>query len=678
MRLDGRLDWVGVSLMALGAGLAVAALAIRKPPPPLEPARAAAVAAAQAAAEVVAAEQRALRERAESAASLERLQVALSYPPHVPTLVDLFANEDWWAPFRQDMAVSRAVVGDTVATYGSPDLGDADRGAVAEARRLGSATRVLACNGQPLVVAATRVPGSGEVPPVLVLARPLDPRTLRGLAERAQIGIALAQDQVPLLTGGPRAFRAALHEVIAHREAEVRSPSGGWVAVRVALSGKLGLWAVGAWSNETSRSRPTQLLLLGAAGLLALAGLGTAAIGRKHRPERTAAASEEPAPGEGLAPIETLAPSQALSLAPAGGPFRQTACGRYRIIERVGVGGMSEVYTAVATGAQGFSRTFVIKLLRPELARDTEAVAHFIDEARVQASLVHSNIVPVFDFGATGNEYFMIEEYIPGRDLERLSNRCLERTGQHLDPQLVFYFISETLQALAYAHKRRGPDGEPMGIVHRDVSAGNILLSSAGEVKLFDFGIVKASGRAVRTQIGQVKGNVSFMSPEQARGQVVDARSDLYSLGLVMYTCLTNQSLYAGANHLEILYQAACGPGGPEREAIMRLPAPVPEILSKALAVDPADRFQTAEEFAAALAPHTHSLQAQAASLVEQLFGDEIRREATCTGLNGTAPAVRPTPAPAASNTATPSPRRTEWYPSPRESSGAAAVSAQK
>ena len=207
---------------------------------------------------------------------------------------------------------------------------------------------------------------------------------------------------------------------------------------------------------------------------------------------------------------------------------------------------MSEVYTAVAHGAEGFSRTFVIKRLRPELARNKEAVTQFIDEARVQASLVHSNIVPVFDFGMMGGEYFMIEEYILGRDLARVSTRCVERTGFRLEPRLVYYIAYEALQALAYAHGKRGRDGEPLGIVHRDVSASNIMLSSAGEVKLFDFGIAKANRRQTQTQAGMVKGNANFMSPEQARGQNVDQRSDLFSLALVMYFCLTNQLLYTG------------------------------------------------------------------------------------------------------------------------------------
>jgi serine/threonine-protein kinase len=167
-----------------------------------------------------------------------------------------------------------------------------------------------------------------------------------------------------------------------------------------------------------------------------------------------------------------------------------------------------------------------------------------------------------------------------------------------------------------------------MGIVHRDVSAGNIMMSLEGEVKLFDFGIVKARGRSTQTQIGMVKGNTSFMSPEQARGQDVDARSDLFSLALVMYYCLTGRLLYEGDNDLDVLYKAASGPTPKDWEAIYQLPRPAPEIFARALAVDPAQRYQSAAEFAQDLSPHINGVKAEAASLMQLLFGDELRREA--------------------------------------------------
>jgi serine/threonine protein kinase len=305
-----------------------------------------------------------------------------------------------------------------------------------------------------------------------------------------------------------------------------------------------------------------------------------------------------------------------------------TLFGRYKLLDRLGEGGMSEIFTAVAYGVEGFSRTFVLKRLRPELARDKEAVAQFIDEARMQAGLVHSNIVPVFDFGMVGEEYFMTQEYIVGRDVVRLMTRYYEKTKRALDARLAYYIAHETLQALSYAHNKRDRDGSPMGIVHRDVSAANVLVSLQGEVKLFDFGIVKSNRRVTKTQVGMVKGNANFMSPEQARGHNVDGRSDLFSLALVLYYTLTNELFYDGENDLEVLYQAATGPTAEGYRKIRALPEPAAQILEKALAIDPAHRFQTSDEFAAMLAAHIGGGKADAGNLMQLLFGEELGREA--------------------------------------------------
>jgi serine/threonine protein kinase len=294
--------------------------------------------------------------------------------------------------------------------------------------------------------------------------------------------------------------------------------------------------------------------------------------------------------------------------------------GRYRLVERLSEGGMSELFIAKATGVEGFTRSFVLKRLRPELARDKDAVAQFVDEARLQADLVHSNIVPVFDFGVVGGEYFMTQEYILGRDLGRVMERqrAVGRAGL---PSPVAYFAAhETLQALAYAHARRAADGTPLGLVHRDIAMGNILVSLAGEVKLSDFGIVKSNDRVSRTQVGVVKGNTNFMSPEQARGQAVDARSDLFSLGLVLYYCLSGEMLYGGNNDLEVLHHAAGGLLREDFGRIRRLPDPAPQILERALALDPNHRFQTAAEFADEVAVHMGGGRIGAGQLLRELF----------------------------------------------------------
>jgi hypothetical protein len=331
-----------------------------------------------------------------------------------------------------------------------------------------------------------------------------------------------------------------------------------------------------------------------------------------------------PPAGSGLhAPVHPPAALAATAVAaPTAGDMMM---GRYTLLERIGEGGMAEIYIAAAHGAEGFERRFVVKRLHAHLARRKEAVSQFIDEARLQAQLVHSNIVPVFDFGRVGEEYFLALEYIHGRDLEKLLQRHIQVFNRPLDLRIVAYVVHEVLEALSYAHGKRDQTGRPLHIVHRDVSPANVLISYQGEVKLTDFGIVKAGGRVSQTEMGMVKGNASFMSPEQARGTQVDARSDLFSTGVVMFCCLTGQALYQGETTLNQLVRAAVGPATAQFQAIETLPEQSVPILSKALMLDPAHRYQSAGEFARELAPMIHGVKGELARLMEQLFPDARR-----------------------------------------------------
>jgi serine/threonine protein kinase len=321
-------------------------------------------------------------------------------------------------------------------------------------------------------------------------------------------------------------------------------------------------------------------------------------------------------------------------------PAQTNVFGRYVLLDRLGEGGMAEVYTAVAFGAENFRRTFVVKRLRPEMAREASVVSAFIDEANMASSLVHSNIVPVFDFGKVGDEYFLAQEYILGRDLGRITRRSLEREGKPIPAAQVFFVASEVLKALDYAHGRTGEGGKPLGIVHRDVSPNNILVSARGEVKLFDFGIAKAEGRLTQTQAGVVKGNVRFMSPEQARGLHVDSRSDLFSLGLVVYHALAGDALYDGSNSYELLMRAAQGPGPAEMAKIGALGEPAAHILMRALQPDAGSRYQSAAEFATALHPYLGGAAASLVRTMEHFFAADIRDEearfASAMGRTGT------------------------------------------
>jgi serine/threonine protein kinase len=309
------------------------------------------------------------------------------------------------------------------------------------------------------------------------------------------------------------------------------------------------------------------------------------------------------------------------SRSPASEPV---AFGRYRLLRRIDGGGMADIYTAVLHGAEGFRRLFVIKRLRPELARSRNAVDQFIDEANLGSSLAHPNIVPVFDFGKVGDEYFLAEEYIVGRDIGHLLKRHLERVGRPLDERLMLFVAHEVLDALAYAHALRDDKGTPLGLVHRDVSPGNIMLTERGDVKLLDFGIVKSIGRISKSEDGVVKGNIDFMSPEQARSEPVDLRSDLFSLGLVIHHGLTNEHLYGSADGgFEHLRRAGQGPTPGQLARLDRLSIAGP-ILRRALALDPALRYQTAAELAAAVAPHVAGAKPEAAALIRRLFEGEL------------------------------------------------------
>lgn len=301
---------------------------------------------------------------------------------------------------------------------------------------------------------------------------------------------------------------------------------------------------------------------------------------------------------------------------------------RYEIVAPLGEGGMARVAVAVVRGAEGFRRTFVLKRLRPELVNNQEVVNQFIDEARLGASLVHSNIVPVFDFGRDADGYFLAQEYILGRDVDALIQASKEQRGRALEVPVVLTIAQEALKALGYAHTKRNDAGAPMGLVHRDVSPNNLMLSARGELKLLDFGIVKSADRVTKTQAGVVKGNLFFMSPEQARALEVDKRSDLFSLAMVLVSAATGRPLYSGDNIYDLMNRAGAGPTDADRQRVRDECGPLADVLLKALSIDPAQRYENAEAFAAALA--TVGAPAPAAelqALMEALFAEAFAAE---------------------------------------------------
>jgi serine/threonine-protein kinase len=301
---------------------------------------------------------------------------------------------------------------------------------------------------------------------------------------------------------------------------------------------------------------------------------------------------------------------------------------RYEVVAPLGEGGMAKVSVAVVRGAEGFKRTFVVKRLKSEHAANQELVNQFIDEARLGASLVHSNIVPIFDFGRDADGYFLAQEYILGRDVDTLIEAHVKKYGTGLPPAIVATIGHEALKALSYAHTRTTDSGEFAGLVHRDVSPANLMISKRGEVKLLDFGIVKSADRVTQTQAGIVKGNLFFMSPEQARALPVDPRSDLFSLGMVMATALVGKPLYTGDNMYDLITRAGAGPTAADLELLSAAAGPLKTFLLKALAVDPEVRFQSASLMSSALASVlSPAPSVELEALMTEFFKDQLDAE---------------------------------------------------
>jgi serine/threonine protein kinase len=302
--------------------------------------------------------------------------------------------------------------------------------------------------------------------------------------------------------------------------------------------------------------------------------------------------------------------------------------GRYILLDRIGAGGMAEVFRAVMPGVEGFQRTFVLKRILAERAQSPYFVEMFVQEARINALLSHPNIVQVFDFGNVGGTYFLAMEYVRGRDVSEILRR-LRMRERHCPVGVAAFIAREVAGALVYAHTLAAPDGTPLNIVHRDISPSNIICPRAGGVKLLDFGIAKALGEPEieRTGQGLFKGKLSYISPERIKDLPVDGRADLFALGAVLWELLAGRKLFRGKTELDTL----------KNVAEMEVPAPssirgdVPpeldRIVARALARDPAQRYPTGQALADDLDRLLEALRHQPRALPEllhELFGAEL------------------------------------------------------
>ncbi len=544
----------------------------------------------------------ALESQAQSATTNPRLVAALDANVDQETLRDLLLTEPWWEPFRRAVDGYGLWSDESAPVVTSHLPRDLDvRATVREARQTRHpSSAVVAVAGQVLALVACPIALTGRSEwPVLVASKAVDAGMLSATTGAVAGAAAISDGQRLLVVGSrpPASLEGAAGAsslVVSGGDVVAVQPLGGGLRILVAVTGHP--------TGPGSLPLPWPVIAVLIAGITIAIGLYVMLLGTS--PQALDLPSAEEIPG-------TL---------PA-------AIGRYALVEQIGEGGMAEIYAAVTAGEGSFRRPVVIKRLRPELAIDPKAVAQFCDEANLLAALHHPNIVAVHDFGRWGNQYFLAEEYVAGRNLGRLVERRFSATRRALPIEVVAHAGVEILKALDFAHAHLDGEGKRLAIVHRDVSPENVMVSALGEVKLLDFGVVKAEGRLTKTEMGVVKGNVTYMAPEQARGLEVDARVDLYSLALTLYFCCAGQPLYAADTTYGLLMKAGAGPGIEERAAIRQLPRPFADVIDRATAQRLDDRYQGAREMAADLEPYARGGTTLTSALVSELFGDELRDE---------------------------------------------------
>ncbi|MFH1130526.1 MAG: protein kinase [Pseudomonadota bacterium] len=269
------------------------------------------------------------------------------------------------------------------------------------------------------------------------------------------------------------------------------------------------------------------------------------------------------------------------------------AFGKYHLLERINVGGMAEVFRAKAYGVEGFERLLAVKRILPNIAADKEFINMFIDEAKIAVQLNHANIAQIFDLGRVEGSYFIALEYVHGKDVRAIFEICRNSSKKMPVPQACFV-VMKVCEGLDYCHNKRDSAGREMNLVHRDVSPQNILISYDGEVKLVDFGIAKAAGKGSKTQAGILKGKFGYMSPEQVRGLPLDRRSDIFSVGIVLYELITGERLFHGDSDFSTLEKVRNVEILPPSAFNRKIGDELEQIVLKALAKDVDERYQNA------------------------------------------------------------------------------------
>jgi serine/threonine protein kinase len=266
---------------------------------------------------------------------------------------------------------------------------------------------------------------------------------------------------------------------------------------------------------------------------------------------------------------------------------------RYRVIEKLESGGMAEVFRAESEGLQGFRKQVAIKRVLPHLSSKKKFISMFLDEARLSAQLSHSNCVQVFDIGVGDNAYFIVMEFVDGANLKAVVEH-LKKTGRDFPVEAAVYIGLELCKGLSYAHELTNADGEPLHIVHRDMSPPNVLLTKHGEIKIVDFGLAKANSQLEKSEPGIIKGKFSYLSPEAAMGQEVDARTDVFAVGIILWELLANQRLFLGDTDFQTVKKVQAAQVPSISSINKKVPIELERIINRALARDPAQRYTTA------------------------------------------------------------------------------------
>jgi serine/threonine protein kinase len=315
-----------------------------------------------------------------------------------------------------------------------------------------------------------------------------------------------------------------------------------------------------------------------------------------------------------------------MSTLPVGSEF-----GNYHIVRHIGGGGMAQIYQAKTKGLAGFEKHLALKVINPEYANEQRFIQMLIDEAKITVGLSHVNIAQVFDLGQCNGIYYIAMEFVDGLDVLELVNG-LHGMGRRLPIEAVAYIGRQICSGLHYAHTRKDANGKPLNIVHRDISPQNILVSRAGEIKVVDFGIAKAAGMSSKTQAGVIKGKVNYMAPEQVMGQKANRRTDIFSVGVVVWESLTSQMVYSADNMGELVAAVRKADIPPPSSVRPEIPAGLDQVVLKALNPNTKERFQSAHQaqveltkFLSTYAPDYSG--SNLAALVDEVLGRKGRAE---------------------------------------------------